>query len=537
MDGSAKALEASSELQVTAAAAKLRILVVNSDARARLQARSLLEGQGYLIAEAQGGADGMRRARDWLPHLILLDADLPDLDSRELCRRIKSAPGLGDSLVVMIAAGPTAGDERAAGLEAGADSFLMGPLGDRELLAWVHALVRILRLDRPTKADPVAFSERESMLQLAQRAASLGHYVFYVEEDFWVGSEVLDEIFGIGPEHPRTVAGWMALIHPEDREELGDYLRQRVLGAREPFDRHYRIRRPGDGQERWVHGHGVLATGPDGMPQRLVGVIRDITEQRRAEADIFKLNRDLERRVRERTAALEAVNAELESFAFSVSHDLRAPLRAICGFAQILSRRYRDCLDAEGRHYLDQVVAAGGRMSDLIQALLAYARAGGDAVRAVPVPLQPLMAELAFTFGERLCVCAGTLDQEEPLAVPLGDPILIRQILGNLVENALMYRCPDTPPRIRISAERAGAETIVRVTDNGIGIALEDQARIFQVFQRLHEDDAYPGNGIGLAIVAKAARMMGGGVEVSSEPGRGSTFSVRLPAAPLADRA
>jgi signal transduction histidine kinase len=223
--------------------------------------------------------------------------------------------------------------------------------------------------------------------------------------------------------------------------------------------------------------------------------------------------------------------AELESFAFSVSHDLRAPLRAICGFAEILRRRYRDLLDGDGQRYLDNVAAAGARMGALIEDLLLYARTGRGSVRAVPVPLGPVVAELGAGFAERIAACGAELAVREPLATPRGDPTLIRQILSNLVDNALTYRCLQGTPRIELSAVAEEGEVVIRVIDNGIGIAPEDHRRVFEVFQRLHSQDAYPGTGIGLAIVSKAIHTMGGQVDLSSALGSGSTFSVRLPAA------
>jgi signal transduction histidine kinase len=262
----------------------------------------------------------------------------------------------------------------------------------------------------------------------------------------------------------------------------------------------------------------------------------EIEERKRAEDEVRRLNVELEARVAERTAELTATNQELEAFSYSVSHDLRAPLRAITGFTQILTDHHGANLAPQGLDYLNKVLLASKRMDVLIQELLNYARTGRGAVRAVPVPLAPLVQQLESTFGTRLAAAGAHLEVTQPLATPLGDATLIEQILTNLVDNALKYRRREGTPEVRLSATAIGEHVLVQVADNGIGIPLEYQERIFQVFQRLHSEGEYPGTGIGLAIVAKAVRAMGGEVSVESSPGQGSTFSIRLPAAIVTER-
>ena len=261
-------------------------------------------------------------------------------------------------------------------------------------------------------------------------------------------------------------------------------------------------------------------------------LLAEVAERERAEQQVRRLNEELEARVAERTAQLSATNRELQAFTYSVSHDLRAPLRAVAGYATRLTGIGSDRLEDEERHCLQRIIDNTGRMSALIEDLLTYARTGHAAVHAEAVALEPLIRQIIETFAARTVAAGATIEVRSPLAVPMGDATLIGQVLTNLLDNALTYGRPQVAPQIRLSAALEGDLVLLQVVDNGIGIAPAYHARIFEVFERLHSADEYPGNGIGLAIVAKAARLIGGDVAVESSPGLGSTFSVRLPAAP-----
>jgi signal transduction histidine kinase len=265
-------------------------------------------------------------------------------------------------------------------------------------------------------------------------------------------------------------------------------------------------------------------------------------------------------RLEARSAQLQRINRELEAFTCSVAHDLRAPLNAISGFARILSEDHRDRLDAEGQFLLDRIARASAHMGRLIDGLLGYARLGRAAVRAQPVALGELLAEVIQMLQPRIAETSARLAVAGDLPAVMGDRTLLHQVFTNLLENALTYRRPGVPPAIAItwkgfkatveimlkSATPAIAITwkgfkghaTISVADNGIGIPGEDLERIFDMFQRLHPQDRYPGTGIGLATARKAVELQNGSLRAESQPGAGSTFHVTLalahPAAPAA---
>jgi signal transduction histidine kinase len=276
-----------------------------------------------------------------------------------------------------------------------------------------------------------------------------------------------------------------------------------------------------------------LVRDPAGQPLEFIAVIADISARKRAEAALRELTESLELRVEERTRQLSEVVSELDAFAYSISHDLRAPLRGMEGFAHILLEDHAEALGPEGRRYAERIVAAASRMEGLIQDILAYSRLSREAVELVPVDLDQMLDRAVAELREG--DAPGGAEAEVTIRRPLprvraSRPVL-GQILANLLANAAKFTPPGERARIRVWAEPRGDRVRLWVEDQGIGLSPEHTARIFNVFERLHGGEAYPGTGIGLAIVRKGAERLGGAAGVESEGrGQGSRFWVELPA-------
>ncbi|MBD2465906.1 PAS domain S-box protein [Oscillatoria sp. FACHB-1407] len=238
---------------------------------------------------------------------------------------------------------------------------------------------------------------------------------------------------------------------------------------------------------------------------------------------------ELETLVEERTSELQDANSELEAFAYSVSHDLRTPLQAMQGFAQALVEDYTDQLDVVGKDYAQRISNAAMRMDALIENLLQYSRLSRASIQLQPISLKLVIEEAMQLLETRIEETHAEITVREPLLSAIGHRSTLIQVVMNLINNAMKFVAPAMHPRIEIWTEDVEDWTRLWIQDNGIGIAVEQQERIFNIFERLHGLDAYPGTGIGLAIVRKGVERMGGRVGVESQVGQGSRFWIELP--------
>ncbi len=245
------------------------------------------------------------------------------------------------------------------------------------------------------------------------------------------------------------------------------------------------------------------------------------------EAEIRRMNAELERRVAERTAQLEATNRELESFAYAVSHDLRAPLRSMSGFSQLLMESPPDALDEKSRHYLQRINDASRRMSALIEDLLGLSRISRTELAPRTIDFSHLIEEAVATVRERYPNHSVDLSIEPGMTVH-GDPRLLKIAMENLIDNAWKYTTRTPGAKVSIGSQTEPTGRTFYVRDNGVGFDMAYAGKLFGPFQRLHADSQYPGTGIGLVTVQRILARHGGRIWAQAEPDRGATFYFTL---------
>ncbi|MFH1985274.1 MAG: ATP-binding protein [Pseudomonadota bacterium] len=319
-------------------------------------------------------------------------------------------------------------------------------------------------------------------------------------------------------------------VHPEDRDVLlGAILDQGTVNGLE-----FQFRRK-DKQTIWASINARLVRNNAGAPQFIEGFITDITERKRAEEEIRMLNQELEQRVLNRTAELETANKEMHAFTYTVSHDLRAPLRHIDGFLGLLEKKIRTALDEQSRQYMNTISGAANKMGLLIDDLLSFSRMGRHAMSTQPVALEPLVHNV---IRELEPDAAGRdIDWRiGDLPAVRGDAALLRMVLDNLIANAVKFTRPRQQAQIEIGfLPGQDAETVIFVRDNGVGFDMAYADKLFGVFQRLHRAEEFEGTGIGLANVRRIIARHGGRVWAEGEVDKGATFYFSLPKPVQAD--
>jgi signal transduction histidine kinase len=251
---------------------------------------------------------------------------------------------------------------------------------------------------------------------------------------------------------------------------------------------------------------------------------------RESEARLRELARDLEKRVVERTAQLQDAYSELESFAYAVSHDLKAPLRAIDGFSYLLLERYGEKLDDSGRAQLGRVRRGAAHMASLIDGLLAYSRMERRELHEDEIDIPKLAHSVLDEYGEQLRESGAQIKLDVPAAIVRADREGFALVLRNFLGNAIKFTRDTSKPAIELGGKVESGLLTLWVRDNGIGFDPQYHDQIFKIFQRLHRMDEYSGTGIGLALARKAVQRMRGRIWAESEPGRGATFFIELPA-------
>jgi signal transduction histidine kinase len=511
-----------------AGAAGARIVLADDNADMRDYVRRLLAARGHDVVAVEDGEAALAAILAVRPALVLSDVMMPRLDGFGLLKALRSDPALRTVPFIMLSA--RAGEEaRVEGVEAGADDYLTKPFSARELLARIDTHLELARM-RQQVAEAIE-KERRQLHDLLMRAPAM-IVVFR------------------GPEHVVELANplwWQSMARPSYEQFKGRPIREILpevaeQGYLEMLDRVYttgepvvaneariELTEPGGGK-RVVFANFVLQATHDaaGRIDGVFGHAVDVTALHNAHLLLTDHAAHLENLVQQRTAKLRETIGELEAFSYSIAHDLRAPLRSLQGFSDVLLTEYAPQLPADAQGFLRRIGTSAGRMDKLVQDVLSYSRLVRGELAFEPVNMDVLVREIVETYP---MFAPDKVDIEvvERLPEVLGNEAMLTQIVSNLVGNAVKFVADGTKPRIRISAELREGRVRLHFVDNGIGIAAENHEKIWDIFEQLNRGSG--GTGIGLAIVRKAAERMGGSTGVVSAPGQGSDFWVELQAA------
>jgi PAS domain S-box-containing protein len=370
----------------------------------------------------------------------------------------------------------------------------------------------------------------EERLRLTLEATQIGIWDWDVANDRYLASPIYYTMLGYEPkEGPADRSEWVQQLHPDDKKTALEQVDKVLSRTCDEYSYEARFRHAdGSYKWQWVFGYGA-GHDKNGKLTRMLGLRIDIDKRKRMEEELSTYRGHLEELVRRRTAQLEAANSELESLAYTVSHNLRAPLRHIDGFIELLQKRSAAPLDEQSRHCLDNVADAARHMGALVDDLLSFLHMGRTDMTTQTVDLAGLIREVIQELAPE--TCGRTIHwQIADLPVVTGDRAMLRTALVNLIANALKFTLPRPQARIEIgSLPGQASEAVVFVRDNGVGFDMTYADKLFDVFQRLHRTEEFEGTGIGLANVRRIIARHGGRTWAEGKPDQGAAFYFSLP--------
>ena len=536
-----------------------RLLIVD-DERAQMRALcDVLQQEGYSAHGFTSGREALGALRKEPFDLLLTDLMMPEIDGITL---IRACHEIDRDLACIVMTGHGTVPTAVAALKEGAHDYVLKPFKVNSILT---ALGRALSLRR-LQLENIQLRESVSIYQLARA----------ITQDLGP-AEIFERILAAAAHHSDAAAVYVLVrdpgsptlrvagsagsaaetldTHPLGEDALGRWVGSAVaeLEAPEgaaspetpfthPFDARIGVALPIIANGKLF---GVLGFSSTRAPRRISqGQLKALDVLARTAASALatatllaeqrRLNDELEQRVRARTGELEIANQDLESFSYSVSHDLREPLRVVEGFCEMFRAEYESSVPEPGRRILERIWSGAGRMTQLINDLLHFSRSGRQPLDCQPVALRELLLEVVARLREPLGERRLTVEVGE-LPDCFADRALLEQVLVNLLSNAFKFTARCDPARVEIGALRQGAEIVYYVRDNGAGFDMRHAGKLFGVFQRLHTQEAFEGTGIGLSIVNRIIRRHGGRVWADSRPEEGTTIYFTLPPAPTVD--
>ena len=525
------------------------VLIIDDSPTSREGLKSVLESSGYRVVAASTGEDGLRAAVAARPAVIVVDGVLPGIDGATVIRRIRADATLRSTPCILLTGSGERSDELDA-LDAGADAYVRKADDTQMILARVAALLRSTRAPYPVGAT--------SSLLGPKRILAVDDSLTYLHE---VAGHLRQEGYDVIPARSGEEALELLLVQPVDCILLdllmpglsGEETCRRIKGSaasREiPLIMHTSL----DDQEAMIAG--INAGADDYIPKSsylevLLARVRAQLRRRQFEDENRNIREQLLQKEREGVVAdsareladtraafvaeLERKNRELEAFSYSVSHDLRAPLRSIDGFSKLLLEDHASALNAKGQEYLRFVRASAQRMGELIDDLLSLSKVGRTDLLRDRVDLTSIARVTAQELQRKDPSRQATICVEDQLSVEADDG-LMRVLLENLLGNAWKFTAKVPGARIEVGAEQQDGSTVFFVRDNGAGFDMSYAKKLFSPFQRLHTESEFPGTGIGLATVHRIIDRHGGRIWADSAVDQGATFYFTVPPAGSGD--
>lgn len=551
----------------------VNILIAEDSPVQALVLKHILEEQGYEVSTADNGTLALEMAAAIRPALIISDVNMPEMNGYQLTAHIKSSPELQQTPVILVTS-MSDPEDVIRGLNSGADSFVLKPYEKNYLLESVQQTLANLDVHPPSQPEvgvDIHFKGRKHRIK-ANTAKTINLLLSTYEVAIQRNKQLvesqealrkrtaevisahrfLDSVIESDPNlisikeagtlrYTRINRAFEALIGIPRDEILGkrDHdifstedsnfclaIDREALESRAVLDIHEAPIHTRENGRRVLHTKKIAVTDEQGEPTHLLGISEDVTVQRALEGLVQKLNAKLAVQVSE----LGASNEDLESFSYSIAHDLRSPLSVIGGYVGLLQKQCTKHADEKSLKYLSAVGQSVKLMDTLINDLLAFSKLARQAVKKADVDMDLLVRKtLATTLQDHP---EDRLPEVEQATLPpaQADGGLLAQVWANLISNAVKYSSKTPKPRIKISGRREGSELIYTVQDNGAGFDMAHYDKLFGIFERLHGNHEFEGTGIGLAIVHRVVKHHGGRVWAEGKVNDGAIFSFALPA-------
>jgi PAS domain S-box-containing protein len=536
--------------------AKVNILMVDDTPENLVALEAILSDLGQNLVKANSGEEALRLLLKHDFAVILLDVNMTGLNGFETATLIRQRKNSEHTPIIFVTAISTSETHIFKGYSIGAVDYIFTPVIPEVLRTKVSVFVELLKKTEAIKQQAEQLrkiEEQEHKRRLEETRERLDlqtrrNRFFTLSVDMLAVASFDGYFKQLNPSWMKSLgyseAELMAkpfsdFLAPDDRESTMARIKEMTASEAPIYFDTQCVRKDGDVRYfEWT-------AAPYGAERLIYLFARDVTDKKIAERKIQKLNSALEQRAtqlqktneeleqeiatREKMQReLQESNAALEAFSYSVSHDLRAPVRAMQGFARVLLEDYSNVLDEAGRDYGERIVGAAGKMDHLIQDLLIYSKLGHTQLAVHPTDVERVVEDAIAQLSADIRERKATVTLKRPFARVFAHATTLEQIISNLVSNGIKFVQPGQLPHVTIWSEDCGAFARFNIQDNGIGVAPEHHARIFRVFERLHAADDYPGTGIGLAIVRKGIDRMGGQVGIESDVGTGTRFWFEL---------